>query len=285
MSATPTLGAVLQRTASALRDAGLPTPMLDARLLVQAASGAALETMMARPETALADEVVDEVARLTAERLAGRPVARLLGHREFWGLDFQLDPATLVPRPDSETLVAAALESIAPEAPARILDLGTGTGCLLLALLSERPRAFGVGVDLSPAAARMAARNAARLGLGRRAHFVCADWSAALRGPFHLVLANPPYVRTGDLRDLQPEVRLHDPPLALDGGADGLDAYRAIVGDLARLLAPGALAVLELGAGQAAQVAPLAEDAGLALAGPPRRDLAGIERALCLTRP
>jgi release factor glutamine methyltransferase len=285
LSATPTLGAVLQRTARALRDAGLPTPMLDARLLVQAASGAALETMMARPETVLADEVVRDVERLTAERLAGRPVARLLGRREFWGLDFQLDPATLVPRPDSETLVAAALESIAPEAPARILDLGTGTGCLLLALLSERPRAWGVGVDLSPAAARMAARNAARLGLGRRAHFVCADWGAALRGPFHLVLANPPYIGTGDLRDLQPEVRLHDPPLALDGGADGLDAYRAIVGDLARLLAPGGLAVLELGAGQAAQVAPLARDAGLALAGPPRRDLAGIERALCLTRP
>ena len=166
----------------------------------------------------------------------------------------------------------------------RVLDLGTGTGCLLLAVLHERPAAWGAGVDLSPDAARLAARNAGALGLTARSAFVCADWDAPLRGRFDLVLSNPPYVETAAIAGLMPEVAGHEPARALDGGADGLAAYRRIVARLPALLAPGGVAVLELGEGQSGSVGALAAAAGL-LRQDTRRDLAGIARALSLYAP
>ncbi|MBU6426457.1 MAG: peptide chain release factor N(5)-glutamine methyltransferase, partial [Rhodospirillales bacterium] len=196
----------------------------------------------------------------------------------FWGLDFLTSPATLIPRPDTETLVAAALEH--RPAPSTILDLGTGTGCLLLACLHEYPGAFGVGVDLNPHATRLARRNAQRLGLGNRAAFLTGSWAGALNHRFDLVLSNPPYIESADIAGLMPEVAAYEPAAALDGGADGLGAYVAILADLGRILAPDGTAVLELGAGQAKSVCELGFTAGLEYS--LHRDLSGVERAIKL---
>ena len=218
---------------------------------------------------------------LVARRAEREPLALILGRREFWSLDFAVSPATLVPRPDTETLITAALGAFADRAaPRRVLDLGTGSGCLLLATLSEFSRAFGIGVDRSAAAAVLAARNAAMLGLAGRSAFLCGDWAAALGAPFDLVLCNPPYIPTAQLDGLMPEVARHEPRAALDGGTDGLAAYRRLVPDLGRLLALGGVAVLEVGADQAGAVARLARHAGFAVAR--YQDLSGIARALAL---
>ncbi len=181
----------------------------------------------ARPVTS------DEATRLADfmhRRLAGEPVARILGAKEFWGLPLQLSAATLVPRPDTETVVELALEMLRaepePKRRLRIADIGTGSGAILLALLSELPDAFGVGTDVSVAALRTASRNAARLGFASRTAFVACDYAAALSAPFDLMVSNPPYIRSADIAGLATEVRDHDPIVALDGGADGLDAYR-----------------------------------------------------------
>jgi len=215
-------------------------------------------------------------------RLAHHPVARLLDRREFWGLPFQLDPETLVPRPDTETLVAAALRWLGGRlGPLQILDLGTGSGCLLVALLHEWPDATGLGIDRSFGAARTARRNAERNGVGDRAVFAVGDWGVALGARFDLVVSNPPYIPTGDIGGLAPEVRVHDPVAALDGGADGLTAYRTILAQAGRLLRPGGTIVLEVGIGQADPVCRLAEAAALTTV-EIARDLAGIERALVL---
>jgi release factor glutamine methyltransferase len=220
---------------------------------------------------------------LVARRAGHEPLALILGRREFWSLDFAVSPATLIPRPDSETLVEAALAAFANRMPPRrVLDLGTGTGCLLLAVLSEFSAAFGVGVDCCFAAAALAARNAAALGLAARAAFLCGDWAAALDARFDLVLSNPPYIATGQLAFLMPDVAGFEPPAALDGGADGLCAYRTLLPALARLLARDGIAVLEVGAGQAETVARMAGNAGYVAV--PRPDLAGIPRALALHR-
>jgi release factor glutamine methyltransferase len=216
---------------------------------------------------------------LLARRLAREPLALILGRREFWSLDFAVSPATLIPRPESETLVEAAI-ALAP--PRRILDLGTGTGCLLLAVLSEFRAAFGVGVDRSPAAAALAAHNAATLRLADRAAFVTADWADAINGRFDLVLCNPPYIPTSELNGLMPEVARYEPRSALDGGQDGLSAYRRLLPDLPSLLTETGSAVLELGIGQAGTVAGLALGEGFA--SEPRKDLAGTTRALVLRR-
>ncbi len=212
-------------------------------------------------------------------RIAGEPVARIIGHREFYGLDFKLAPATLVPRPDTETLVDEAIAVIdrtrGRDAPVRIVDLGTGSGAILLALLSELPNARGVGVDLSEEAAATARDNARRLGLAERALFVVGDWAEAI-GTADVVVANPPYIETDVIATLDAEVREHDPLLALDGGDDGLDAIRASVAGLSRILAADGRALIEIGAGQGEAVRGIAGRAGFSLR--LERDLAGIER-------
>ena len=211
-------------------------------------------------------------------------MARLLGAREFWGLEFELSADTLVPRPETETLVEAVLAARPDRAAAlRIADLGTGTGALLAALLSEYPRAHGVGTDISDAALTVARANLAGLSLADRADFVLSDWGGALAGPFDVIVVNPPYIASADISGLDPEVRDHEPRRALDGGPDGLIAYRRIVADLPRLLAPGGIAVLELGIGQDVAVGELAQAAGLSVRGV-AADLAGVPRALVATR-
>jgi release factor glutamine methyltransferase len=226
---------------------------------------------------------LDILEPLLNRRTAQEPVALIVGHREFWSLNFAVSPDTLVPRPESETLIEAALAAFGNRPPpATILDLGTGTGCLLLAALSEFPSAFGIGVDRSSAALSLAARNAARLDLANRAALICADWANALGARFDLILCNPPYIATSALAGLMPEVAQYEPHLALDGGPDGLRAYRWLLPDLPRLLNPGGLALLELGAGQASAVSEVAANHGLA--SELRHDLAGIARAIVLQR-
>ncbi len=267
----------LAQAAATLRDAGIENPRLEARLLLAHALGLTQEQLLAGPDQA----VPKNFTALLARRVAHEPLAYILGRQEFWSLSFTVSPATLIPRADSETLIEAALAALPDRTQVRrILDLGTGTGCLLLAALSEFPAAFGVGVDISPAAAALATANAAALQLRARAAFLAGNWAAALGGQFDLILANPPYIPSRDIAALMPEVRGHEPAAALDGGADGLAAYRIILAALPGLLAPGGVAVLELGIGQDRAMMPMAAAAGFAAA--TRRDLAGIARALIL---
>jgi release factor glutamine methyltransferase len=271
--------AILRRT---FAEAGLETPDLDARVLLAAALQADAVEIAARPQVAVGYEAAGRLAEFAGRRLAREPVGRILGRREFWGLAFELSPETLEPRPDSETVVETAL-SLVPDrqAPLRILDLGTGSGCLLVALLHELPHAVGVGLDRSPGALATARRNAASNGVADHAAFVASDWAAALSGRFDLVVSNPPYIASADLAGLAPEVRQHDPAAALDGGGDGLSAYRVIFADLCDRLAPGGILVVEMGSSHEQGIISLAEAAGLQeikIA----RDLAGRLRALAL---
>ena len=257
---------------------------LDARILVGAALGLDLTGMIAAAGRLLTSDQSMRLDDLARRRLAGEPVARLLGHKEFWGLPLKLSAATLVPRPDTETVVELALEILRarphPEQPWRIADIGTGSGAILLALLSELPEARGFGTDISAAALRTARANAINLGLADHAVFIACDYAAALPGPFDLIVSNPPYIRSAEINQLATEVRDHDPHQALDGGTDGLDAYRALVPQAARLLAPGGALVVEAGHGQSGDVQDLMTSAGLTLKAPAKADLAGIHRAV-----
>jgi release factor glutamine methyltransferase len=264
----------------------IPTPDLDARLLTAAAAGLDASALVLAEGKAAPPTVVERALAFAARRRGGEPVARILGRKEFWGLDFLLSDATLVPRPDTETVVEAALAHARKRSraagPLRVLDLGTGTGAILIALLSELPAATAIGADISLAAIDTARTNAERLGVATRARFIVSDWGAAIGtdARFDLVVANPPYIPTDAIGELAVEVRDHDPLPALDGGSDGLAAIRAILADLPRLLAVDAAAFLELGAGQRGAVARLAIGAGFA----PEfvADLAGIDRVAVL---
>lgn len=253
----------------------------DARFLVLHTLGITGSELVLHGERALGAAGAAALAEAVSRRVAGEPVARIVGAWEFWSLPFRLSPETLVPRPDTETVVETALAGLADRtAPLRILDLGTGSGCILVALLSELRNAFGIGLDRSVPALRTARENALANGVSARAAFVAGDWAAALAGRFDLVVSNPPYIATDRIAGLSAEVRLHDPAAALDGGADGLDAYRRIVA-AGSLLAEGGLLVLEVGAGQAEDVAALGLAAGFS--GPCiTGDLAGHARVVSL---
>jgi release factor glutamine methyltransferase len=263
-----------------LRQAGIEDVRSEALLLLAKATGRTRVDLVAGRQADLGPAEQAALAELARRRGQREPMAYILGEREFWSLPFLVNPAVLIPRPDSETVVEAALKEIRDRsAPLRLLDLGTGSGCLLLALLSELPAATGLGIDASEAALALARANAVRLDLARRAAFACGHWGQALAGPFDLIVSNPPYVGEGDWAALQPEVRDFEPQAALLAGPDGLAAYRALAPDLARLLAPGASACLEIGFGQGDAVAAILRSCGLEVAGR-RRDLAGIERCL-----
>jgi release factor glutamine methyltransferase len=257
---------------------------LDARILVGAALSLDLTGMIAAANRVLTADESIRIEDFARRRLAGEPVARLLGLKEFWGLRLKLSAATLVPRPDTETVVELALEMLraatGPDRALRIADLGTGSGAILLALLSESPDAFGIGTDISEAALRTASSNAVRLGLAPRAAFVACDYAAALSGPFDLIVSNPPYIRSAEIGGLATEVRDHDPLAALDGGADGLDAYRALIPQAARLLAFRGVLVVEAGHGQSSAIGQLMTAAGLTRERPAKADLAGVLRAV-----
>ena len=261
--------------------AGLDTPDLDARLLVGHALGLDHAALAARADRELTRADATAISALAARRLGHEPVARIIGMKEFWSLPLALNAETLVPRPETETVIEAALDALDRKRAGtlRLADLGTGSGALLLALLSELPHAYGAGTDLSLAALTCARANATALGLAARAFFLVGDQGSALKPPFDLVVANPPYVAHAAIAALAPEVRLFDPQRALDGGSDGLDAYRAIALDARRLLAPDGVLVVELGVGQLDAVGALFTAAGLAVQAP-RHDLSGVPRAL-----
>lgn len=274
------VGALVAGAATRLAAAGVETARLDSRLLAAQAFGVDAAHLLAHPERPATEAGRRRFEALVARRQRREPVALILGRREFWGLDFRVTKATLVPRPETETVVERALACVVDrDAALSVLDLGTGSGCLLLALLSELRCARGLGVDISAAALKVARANAERLGLGDRARFLKSDWHGDVRETFDLVVVNPPYIADGDFALLEPEVSRFEPRSALAAGADGLDAYRALVPGLARLLNPGAHVVLEVGAGQADAVATMLEGQRLAVSGV-HADLAGRPRAL-----
>ncbi|MGD9614548.1 MAG: peptide chain release factor N(5)-glutamine methyltransferase [Alphaproteobacteria bacterium] len=278
------VGSALAEVAFSLTKAGIDNPRRRARALLAAALDLCAAGIFAHPERKLNPAEQARVAAMLERMLAHEPLTRIVGRREFWGLEFLLSADTLDPRPESETLVEAVLAQLPERDRAyRFLDLGTGSGVLLLALLSEYKAASGIGVDIAPGAAGTARDNAGRLGLGARAHFVAGSWAAALTGRFDAVIANPPYIERAALADLPPEVSNYDPIRALDGGADGLAAYRAIAAELPRLLQPGGLFAAEIGIGQAASVAAILTQHGLRVEAVVP-DLAGIERVVMAGR-
>jgi release factor glutamine methyltransferase len=270
------------------RQHGIDSAELDARLLIGSALNLDLTGLIAASHRILTADEAAHIETYVRRRIAGEPVARIIGVKEFWGLTLQLSAATLVPRPDTETVVELALQIVratSAHRPAlRLADLGTGSGAILLALLSELSNAFGVGTDISVAALATARSNAQQLSLSKRAAFAACDYAAALSGSFDLIVSNPPYIRSADIAGLAAEVRDHDPQRALDGGVDGLDAYRRLIPEAAHLLAPGGLVVLEAGQGQSGEVAALLSAAGLTLR-EPKADLAGIPRAVAAQKP
>lgn len=283
MIGAATVSDTIREAARRLDGVGIENASAEARLLLGHVLGQPREAMLVRRDEPLDERVIDAVATLVERRARHEPMSHILGQREFWGLPLSVGPVCLDPRPDSETLIEAALSRISDRAtPLSVLDLGTGSGCLLLALLSELPRATGTGVDLSEEALAVARRNAAALGLQDRAAFAQGDWGTAVAGRrFDIVLCNPPYIRTSDIDGLQPEVALFEPRLALDGGVEGLDCYRRLAPQLGALLAPAGIAVVEIGKGQHVDVTDLFAAAGLTCL-EVRRDLGGVDRCLTL---
>ncbi len=272
------IDAARRAIAARLREAGVDTPELDARLLAGHVFHLDLTGLTVHGGRMATEAESAQLETSVSRRLAGEPIARIVGMREFWGLPLRLSAATLVPRPDTETVVETALR-LARDPVQRIADLGTGSGALLLALLKEWPGAFGVGTDLSESALRTARDNAIRLDLADRSGFVLCDQAGALNGPFDLIVANPPYIPSGNIAGLDAEVREHDPHLALDGGPDGLDAYRKLIPQAERLLRSDACLVVEVGIDQDKDVADLMRLSGLCPE-PAGIDLGGVPRAV-----
>jgi release factor glutamine methyltransferase len=286
LQASRTIRDAFVEAARILREAGIATPELDARLLLCHAAGLSHEAYVAGAGGPVQPATLARFGTAIDRRLKREPVARITGTREFYGRGFTIAPPALDPRPDTETLIETALALVERrgwcDQRLNLLDLGTGTGCILVTLLAELPCAHGLGTDLSPSALVLAAANAARLGVGSRAAFMAADWLDGIDGRFDLVLSNPPYLASGEIAGLAPEVAAYDPMLALDGGADGLDAFRRIAAGAPKVLAEGGRLLVEIGAGQAAQVSDMVRAAGLKL-DPSQaigRDLAGRPRVV-----
>lgn len=295
MSAALSRQEILREVSERLRAAGIDTPALDARVILMHATGLSTAELYAWPDKPVPSEALAQIDAMAVRRAAREPLARILGEREFWGLPFLLAPATLVPRPDTEILVEAALAEHAritasrPGEALRFLDLGTGSGCIAVAFLHELHQlgkddnTHGVAVDISCDAATMARRNAALNSVDDRLSLAVGSWGAALgESRFDIILSNPPYIESAVIADLDTEVRVHDPRRALDGGTDGLDAYREIFADAPRLLRPGGAVIVEFGQGQAPAVAAIAAQNGFSVA-PAIADLAGTDRVIVAT--
>ncbi|MBI3447084.1 MAG: peptide chain release factor N(5)-glutamine methyltransferase [Magnetospirillum sp.] len=271
-------------TAAQLAEVGIDTAHYDARLLVAEVLGVEMRRLPSFHHAELSEAEAAALAVMLARRLDREPMSHILGRRGFWTIELRVTADTLDPRPDTETLVEAVLAALDDRGRARrLLDLGTGTGCILLALLSELGHATGLGVDASEAALEVAQANAGSLGLADRARFVLGDWGKEQDGLFDVIVSNPPYIPDGEIDGLEPEVARYEPRSALAGGPDGLDCYRALIPDIARLLAPGGIAALEVGEGQAAEVSALLAAAGLPGARV-ARDLGGIDRCVIVRR-
>ncbi len=262
-----------------LEAAGVDSPVIDARLLLEAGAGVSRLDIITDPRRDLTETQIAAVEALTLRREQREPIGHIIGRKAFWTLDLDVGAAVLSPRPETELLVETALAVLPKDAPARVLDLGVGSGAIVLAILAERPNAKAVGVDFSEAALAVAQRNADKLGLASRLELRSGDWSAGLEETFDLVVSNPPYIPTGEIADLEPEVSKYEPRLALDGGADGLAAYRSIIAALPTLLVPGGVFALEVGRGQDFAVAALAAEAGLSPE-QSKMDLNGIARVV-----
>ncbi len=263
-----------------LEAAGVDSPVLDARLLLEAGAGVSRLEIVTDPRRAVSDQQVAAVDALTKRREAREPMSHIIGRRHFWTLDLAVNGNVLTPRPETEFVVEAGLREMLPaEAPHRILDLGSGSGAIILALLKDRPNATGVAIDLSDDALAVLRANAEHVGVANRVQIQQGDWANGLDERFDLVVSNPPYIPSADIAGLPPEVSQFEPHLALDGGPDGLVAYRIITAALPRLLKPGAAFALEVGLGQTEAVRALAEAAGLR-AGEPLPDLSGIPRVV-----
>lgn len=269
--------------AQAFRLAGIEDDLIDARALIGHALHLDRAQLISHSDRTLEAREVNAISALAARRLRREPVSRIFGRREFWDLTLDVSPDVLVPRPETETVVEAALDFVVRGGlrmeKLRILDIGTGTGALVLALLQELPNATGIGTDISEAAVAVARGNAERNGLAERCTFVVCDIATGVTGPFDLIVSNPPYIPHDEISTLMPEVRDYDPVLALDGGIDGLNSYRAVAQETRRLLAPGGRLIVELGAGQEPAVTALFTQTGL-MVSPARADLAGIPRSL-----
>ena len=269
--------------AQAFHTAGIEAADVDGRLLVGHALHLDRARLIAQSDRILEAREINVISALAARRLKREPVSRILGQKEFWSIALAITPDVLVPRPETETVVEGALDFVVRGGlrmeKLRILDIGTGSGALLLALLRELPNATGTGTDISTGALKVARENAARCGVEGRCTFVVCDIASVVEGPFDLLVSNPPYIAHDEITSLAPEVKNYDPTVALDGGDDGLAAYRAIAADAKRLLAPGARMFVELGAGQETAVRDLFTNVGL-IAGIARTDLAGIPRVL-----
>lgn len=262
-----TIATILADAVGRLRDVGADSPELDARVLLRQATGRDDAWLIANPDAEIDEAAMGGFADLLVRRERREPVSQILGAREFWSRTFRVTPDVLTPRPDTETLIETVLARIEDrDAAFRILDLGTGSGCILLTLLAECPNATGLGVDASPAALEVAAANAEALGLSGRVQWQEADWSEGVEGPFDVIVSNPPYIAGYELRHLAPEVRDYEPNLALNGGADGLAAYRRIIPSLKRLGTGRSVIAMEVGQGQARGVAALGRVAGLRIA-------------------
>jgi release factor glutamine methyltransferase len=283
LDAAGTIAAARKALTDTFRHAGIESPDADARLLIAEALDIGRTELMVNGDRAITKDQVKAIQSLAQRRLAREPVARILGRKEFWSLPLDITADVLVPRPETETIVEAALDFVVRGGlrmeKLRILDIGTGSGALILALLHELAQAQGTATDISAAALAVARANAEKLDLASRCAFVQCNIADGVSGPFDLIVSNPPYIARADIAGLEPEVREYDPVLALDGGSDGLDAYRAIAHEATRLLAPGGRLFVELGAGQEQAVAALCADVGLKILAI-RADLAGIPRAL-----
>ena len=269
MTAPVDIATLLGRATAALTARGIDGAGREARLLLQHAAAIPVATQIAFAERLVGATAVDAFEAALARRLRREPLSHILGYREFWSLQFQVTADTLDPRPDSETLVEAVLGELRGRNPALIatalslVDFGTGSGCLLLALLSELPQAQGLGVDLNPGAVAIATANAERLGLASRARLKKGNWDQDISEQFDIVISNPPYISSAEIGGLQPEVAQFEPHLALDGGADGLVAYRALAEVVQRVMKPTGFAAFEIGAGQGADVVAVMQKAGL----------------------
>ncbi len=266
-TALPTDGLTLVQAWAAARRrleaAAIEGPVIDARLMLEVAANATRADIVTDPYRVLTPDQIQTLDSFLTRRAAREPVSHILGRKGFWTIELKVTPDVLTPRPDTEVIVDYVLKTLTPDLPLHMLDLGVGSGAILLAILSERVMATGLGVDISTAALEVARENAALMGLGERAHFLHADWAQGQPdGHYDLVVSNPPYIATGVIATLEPEVREHEPHLALDGGKDGLDAYRKLAGEIMRVLKPGGLFAIEIGYDQSRPVEALMRHAG-----------------------
>ncbi|HZV21034.1 MAG TPA: peptide chain release factor N(5)-glutamine methyltransferase [Hyphomicrobiales bacterium] len=284
-----TVGRLIQEIAARFRQSGIQSANLDARMLVAEACGISTEDTIVQRDSVFPAAALPRVEAYAVRRLNREPVSRIVGRREFWGLSFEISPDTLDPRPETELLVEAVLEHAKLKGwvnrPLQILDLGTGSGCLLCALLSELPLSYGVGVDCSTAALFVARKNLSQMGLRDRAALLCADWASALAGgSFDIVVSNPPYLGDSEIEGLTQEVAAYDPRKALDGGVDGLEAYRKLIGPSLACLKDEGILVVEIAPHQACAVRDMMTSASELLEIRILADLAGRSRAVAGVR-